>query len=123
MSVETSRYTWRVDDLRRTAAAVRFVSAEPLLGPLRLPLGADGDLLPGHGRHPLGDRRRREAGPGHRRVDPDWCCAACATSGVGAGIAFHFKQWGGFRPTSNGRLLDGREWSERPAAPQEGGTA
>ena len=117
VSVETSRYAWRIDDLRRTAAAVRFVSAEPLLGRVSLPLDADGDLLPGYGGiHWV--IAGGESGPGHRPVDVAWL-RDLRDQCLYHRVAFHFKQWGGLRPHSGGRLLDGREWNERPPLPWE----
>jgi len=84
-------------------AALRFISAEPLLGPLPdLDLDGIGWVITGG-----------ESGPEHRPVDVEWVRAirdAC----LAAGIPFHHKQWGGVRPKSNGKLLDGREWCEIP---------
>jgi protein gp37 len=108
-SIETNTYVSRADHLRATPAAVRFVSAEPLLGPLD-DLELDGiDWLIAGG----------ESGPGHRPVDPGWVrdmrdrCQA-------AGVAFFFKQWGGRTPKSGGRELDGRTWDEMPRAFRSG---
>lgn len=93
----------RASALRAVPAAVRFISAEPLLGPLES-LGLEGiDWLIAGG----------ESGPRHRRVDPEWIRQlrdACAMQGV----SFFFKQWGGARPKSNGRELDGRQWNDYP---------
>jgi protein gp37 len=104
-SIETNTYVSRADHLRATPAAVRFVSAEPLLGALN-DLELDGiDWLIAGG----------ESGSGHRPVDPGWVrdlrdrCQA-------AGVAFFFKQWGGRTPKSGGRELDGRTWDEMPRA-------
>jgi len=110
-SIENSRFNWRADVLRATPAAVRFISAEPLLGSLfkitkrqRNPLDlTDIDWLIAGG----------ESGDGHRRIDPEWVRElrdACHNYDT----AFFFKQWGGRTPKSGGRLLDGREWSEYP---------
>lgn len=104
VSVENDSHTDRIDDLRQVPAAVRFVSAEPLLGPLH-DLDLDGIhwLIAGG-----------ESGQGHRPIDPQWVrslrdqCAAAST-------AFFFKQWGGRTPKAGGRLLDGRTWDEMPA--------
>ncbi|HEU4973724.1 MAG TPA: phage Gp37/Gp68 family protein [Baekduia sp.] len=107
VSVENRRFVDRADQLRRVPAAVRFISAEPLLGPL------DGLSLAGIDWLIAGG----ESGPAHRPVKEEWVTALrdeCAT----AGVAFFFKQWGGRQPTSGGRLLEGREWSEMPR-PQE----
>ncbi len=97
VTIENRRFVDRADVLRGVPAAVRFISAEPLLGQLHGLNLADIDWLIAGG----------ESGHGHRRVDPHWIRALrdeCST----AGTAFFFKQWGGTRPKSNGRELDGR---------------
>lgn len=103
VSVENSKYTFRIDDLRRTEARVKFLSLEPLLGPLpNLNLtGIDWVIVGG------------ESGPGARPIDPDWIREIrdqCAE----ALIPFFFKQWGGPFKSRTGRMLDGRTWDERP---------
>lgn len=104
VSIETIQYQWRVDQLRLVPAAVRFISAEPLLGSLNdLNLAGIDWLIAGG-----------ESGPGHRFCNPDWIRELrnlCQTLGV----AFFFKQWGGRSPKSGGRQLDGRTWDEFPA--------
>jgi len=103
VSVETRRYFPRIERLRDVPAAVRFLSLEPLLGPLPgLPLdGIDWVIVGG------------ESGPDHRPMRGEWVreirdqCQA-------VGVPFFFKQWGGLRPTSGGRLLDGRVWDQMP---------
>ncbi len=108
-SIENARFNGRADVLREVPAAVRFISAEPLLGPL---IGArhHPDLsLVGIDWLIVGG----ESGHGHRPMLVEWArdlrdaCAPVST-------AFFFKQWGGRTPKSGGRLLDGREWSEYP---------
>ena len=106
VSVETSEQLWRLDDLRKVAAATRFVSAEPLLGSL-----AGLDLTGMHWLIAGG-----ESGPNHRPLNPEWVRELrdeCRDEGV----AFFFKQWGGRTPKSNGRELDGRPWDEMPTMP------
>lgn len=102
-SVETNEYLSRVRVLREVPAALRFISAEPLLGPLPdLDLDGIGWVITGG-----------ESGPQHRPVDVEWVRAirdAC----LAAGVPFHHKQWGGIRPKANGKILDGREWCEIP---------
>jgi protein gp37 len=103
VSVESAEYEWRIDHLRRTPAAVKFLSLEPLLGPLdRLNLkGIDWAIAGG------------ESGPNARPVDASWIRAIrdqCNEEKV----AFHFKQWGGTNKKKAGRLLDGRTWDELP---------
>lgn len=108
VSVENTRYIRRIDHLRQATAAVRFLSLEPLLGPLPgLPLaGIDWVIVGG------------ESGPIHRRIDPSWV-RDIRDQCLAAGVAFFFKQWGGRTPRAGGRLLDGRIWDEMPvlAAP------
>lgn len=104
VSIENRRFVERADALRCVPAAVRFISAEPLLGQLDgLELGGIDWLIAGG-----------ESGPGHRSVQVDWVRKLrdqCVTEDV----AFFFKQWGGHRPKSNGRELDGRVWSQMPS--------
>lgn len=107
VSVESQDYWWRVDHLRATGAAVRFLSLEPLLGPI------EGDDLGGINWVIAGG----ESGPGSRPVQPDWVRSirdACLDQGV----AFHFKQWGGTNKKASGRVLDRRTWDEMPARHQ-----
>jgi protein gp37 len=108
ISVETLQYKWRVDELRKVPAAIRFVSAEPLLGSLEdLNLWGVDWLIAGG-----------ESGPGHRPCNPDWIRELrdkCQREDV----AFFFKQWGGRAPKSNGRILDGRTWDEYPELAKE----
>lgn len=103
VSIESDKFCWRADALRETPAAVRFLSLEPLLGPLpSLDLtGIDWVIVGG------------ESGHGAREMYPNWVYDIrdqCTT----AGVAFLFKQWGGRTPKANGRLLDGRTWDEYP---------
>jgi len=105
VSIENRRFVHRADALRGVPADVRFISAEPLLGPLEaLDLTGIDWLIAGG-----------ESGPGHRRVDSEWV-RALRDQCVEEGVAFFFKQWGGPRPKSNGRRLDGRLWDQRPRA-------
>ncbi len=106
MSVETSKYAWRADALRKTPAFVRFISAEPLLGPL------DGLCLEGIQWLISGG----ESGPGHRYCDPNWV-RSLRDRCQEAGVAYFHKQWGGRTPKAGGRLLDGRTWDEFPLTP------
>jgi protein gp37 len=103
VTIENRRFVSRADALRRVPAAIRFISAEPLLGPLDgLDLSGIDWLIAGG-----------ESGPRHRRIDPEWVRDLrdrCRKERV----AFFFKQWGGARPKSRGRELDGRSWDEYP---------
>jgi protein gp37 len=104
VSVENADYTWRIDHLRRIPAAIKFLSLEPLLGPLdQLNLeGIDWAIAGG------------ESGPGARSMQPEWV-RSIRDQCVRAGVAFHFKQWGGVNKKRAGRILDGRVWNEWPA--------
>jgi protein gp37 len=103
VSVENAGYTYRVDHLRKVAAAVRFLSVEPLLGPIpRLPLQGIHWVIVGG-----------ESGPGARNVDARWV-RQIRDRCVAQGVPFFFKQWGGTRKKVTGRRLDGRTWDEMP---------
>ncbi|GAB2613816.1 DUF5131 family protein [Pseudactinotalea suaedae] len=104
VSVESKGLLHRVDELRRVPAAVRFLSCEPLLGPL------DGINLDGIGWVIAGG----ESGHGYRPMHVDWARGirdACKH----AEVPFFFKQWGGRTPKALGRELDGEIWDEYPA--------
>lgn len=103
VSVENRRFVQRVDHLRTVPAAVRFISAEPLLGPL-----GDIDL---DGIHWL--IAGGESGPKHRPVQAEWV-RQLRDHCVADGVPFFFKQWGGTRSKSGGRTLDGQFWSQMP---------
>jgi protein gp37 len=103
VSVETSKYVPRIRLLARVPAAVRFLSLEPLLGPLEnLPLqNIDWVIVGG------------ESGPGARPMDSDWV-QNIRVQCEDANVAFFFKQWGGVRKKSAGRELNGRTYDEMP---------
>ncbi len=105
VSVENADYLHRIDHLRQTDAHIKFLSIEPLLGPLsKMKLdGIDWVIVGG------------ESGPGARPMDLKWV-RSIRDQCVDAGVAFHFKQWGGVNKKKNGRLLDGRTWDEFPAS-------
>ena len=103
VTVESSDYKPRIDCLRQTAAHIKFLSLEPLLGdPGTLNLdGIDWVIVGG------------ESGIGARPIKPEWvrnvrdeCCSQ--------NVAFFFKQWGGVNKKKNGRSLDGRTWDTMP---------
>lgn len=104
VSVESEEYKFRIDHLRNTPAAIKFLSLEPLLGdPGRLDLtNIDWAIAGG------------ESGPNARAIDPSWV-RSIRDQCVEWNVAFHFKQWGGVNKKRNGRLLDGRTWDELPA--------
>jgi protein gp37 len=103
VSIENAKYISRVDDLRRARASVRFLSIEPLLGPIHnLELSEIHWVIVGG-----------ESGWHARPVEAEWVRVIrdiCLQSGV----AFFFKQWGGTRKARAGRILDGRTWDEMP---------
>jgi protein gp37 len=103
VSVENEKYTDRIDQLRRVKAKVRFLSIEPLLGPIpKLNLRSIHWVIVGG-----------ESGPGARPMQADWV-RAIRDRCVGANVPFFFKQWGGVRKHVTGRVLDGRTWDEMP---------
>jgi protein gp37 len=103
VSVENENYLYRVDHLRRTGAHVKFLSIEPLLGPLgKLNLrGIDWVIVGG------------ESGPGARPMHADWV-KDIRNQCLKTGVAFFFKQWGGVFKKKTGRELEGRTWDEMP---------
>ena len=94
----------RIPPLLETDAPVKFLSVEPLLKAVDLR-----EWLPYLDWVIVGG----ESGPRHRPMKPEWV-RKIRDDCVAAGVSFFFKQWGGARPTSGGRLLDGEEWSEYP---------
>jgi len=103
VSVESRQFLYRIDHLRETPAMVKFLSLEPLLGPLPdMNLkGIDWVIVGG------------ESGPGARPLMQEWVRdiqQQCASQNV----PFFFKQWGGVNKKKNGRLLDGKIWNEMP---------
>jgi protein gp37 len=104
VTVENADYASRIDYLRQTPASVKFISFEPLLGPIPdINLeGIDWVIVGG------------ESGPGAREMQPDWATDIrdqCIT----ADIPFFFKQWGGINKKKNGRTIDGRTWNQMPS--------
>jgi protein gp37 len=105
VSVENADYTYRIDNLRKVGAAVKFLSLEPLIGDLgKLDLGGINWAIAGG-----------ESGPGSRPMDPQWV-RSIRDQCIDNDVAFHFKQWGGINKKRNGRVLDGRTWDEFPVA-------
>jgi protein gp37 len=105
VSIGVNASVWRADVLRRIPARVRFISAEPLLGPL-----PDLDLAGIHWLIAGG-----ESGPGFRPMDHAWACHLRDLTQA-AGAAFFFKQSAALQP-GRGALLDGRAWEEFPEVP------
>jgi protein gp37 len=104
VSVESEDYTSRIDYLRATMAKIKFLSLEPLLGPLaNLELkGIDWVIVGG------------ESGPGARLMQKDWV-TDIRDQCLRAEVPFFFKQWGGTNKKKAGRILDNRVWNEMPA--------
>ena len=104
VSVESDRFVHRIDDLRMTKAHIKFLSLEPLLGPLgRLDLTHIDWVIVGG-----------ESGPNARPMDSRWV-RAIRDQCVAKNVPFFFKQWGGVFKKKTGRTLDDRTWSEMPA--------
>ena len=103
VSVENKDYLYRIDNLRNSGAYTKFLSLEPLLGPLQdMDLSGIDWVITGG-----------ESGPGARPLRPAWV-RAIRDQCVDVGVAFHFKQWGGQIKKKTGRTLDGRTWDEFP---------
>ena len=111
-SVENSDYLYRLDDLRKVKAAIRFVSFEPLLGSVaRADLtGIDWAIVGG------------ESGPRSRPMRKEWVNEIEAICRA-AKVSFFFKQWGGVRKDLTGREFQGRIYNEMPEAPARAGVA
>ena len=129
-SVESQAYAWRIDFLAKTPAAVRFLSIEPMIGPVDLnpwlwreldTFTIDGFTHPDDAFGPAYERRGDvhwvitggESGPNHRPIDPAWAMAV-RDQCLAAGVAYFHKQNGGRTPKAGGRLLEGREWNQFP---------
>jgi len=103
VSVENQKYTPRIDDLRKTGAKTKFLSLEPLLGPLKnLDLSEIDWVIVGG-----------ESGYGARPMLLNWV-TSIREQCQRAGVAFFFKQWGGFNKKKTGRMLEGKTWDEMP---------
>ena len=113
VSVENQNYTFRIEHLRKTGASIKFLSLEPLLGPIPdLSLeGIDWVIVGG------------ESGPRARALEASWVIDI-RNQCQRAKVPFFFKQWGGINKKKAGRLLEGRTWDETPLAagsmPQSG---
>jgi protein gp37 len=102
-SVENVDYIDRIKSLQMVPAKVRFLSVEPLLGPIpRLPLSKIHWVIVGG-----------ESGPGSRPMNPDWV-RQIRDQCVSRSVPFFFKQWGGTNKKKAGRILDGKTWDEMP---------
>jgi protein gp37 len=103
VSVESEKYSFRIRHLQKTRAHIKFLSLEPLLGPLKWLDLEDIDWVIVGG----------ESGPGSRSMREEWVLDIrdqCQK----VGVPFFFKQWGGINKKRTGRLLDGQIWNEMP---------
>lgn len=106
VSVENQKYMYRIDHLRNTDAHIKFLSLEPLLGPLpHLDLTGIHWVIVGG-----------ESGPGARPMEAEWV-RSIRQQCQAESVPFFFKQWGGVHKKRNGRLLDDRIWDEMPSVP------
>jgi protein gp37 len=108
VTVESAEYVYRIDNLLHSGARNRFISFEPLLGPIgEVDLrGIDWVIVGG------------ESGPGARPISREWVLEI-RDQCVQQGVPFFFKQWGGTRKKANGRLLDGQTWNQMPEGLRE----
>ncbi|MCQ3936309.1 MAG: hypothetical protein DPW18_04600 [Chloroflexi bacterium] len=103
VSVENADYTFRIDHLRKTGAKIKFLSVEPLLGPIpKMNLKGINWVIVGG-----------ESGPGARPLQREWV-VDIKNQCLKAKVPFFFKQWGGVQKKKTGRLLDGRTWDQMP---------
>jgi protein gp37 len=102
-SIESVDYVWRARELKNVPAKIRFLSVEPLLGPIaRLPLKGIHWVIVGG-----------ESGPGSRPMEIEWA-RQVRDQCIAKSVPFLFKQWGGTNKKRAGRMLDGRTWDEMP---------
>lgn len=103
VSVENEKYIFRIDDLRKTGAKIKFLSIEPLIGPLpKINLKGINWVIVGG-----------ESGPGARPLEREWVISV-RDQCLRARVPFFFKQWGGVQKKKAGRLLDGKTWDQMP---------
>lgn len=102
VSVELQPYSHRIDGLRQVPAAIRFLSCEPLLGPLDLNLDGIHWVIAGG-----------ESGHGYRPCKSEWI-GSIRDQCLSQNVPFFFKQWGGITPKAKGNILDGKIWAEFP---------
>lgn len=106
VSVENADYKYRIDHLRKTGAAMKFLSIEPLLGPVHnMNLSRIDWVIVGG-----------ESGPGARPISPEWVTDV-RDQCIQAEVPFFFKQWGGVNKKKAGRELEGRTWEQMPDFP------
>lgn len=104
VSVETENYKHRIENLRLTAATIKFLSIEPFLGPINNLILDNIDWVIVGG----------ESGPRARPMNKSWV-TDIRDQCLKKDVPFFFKQWGGFNKKKTGRILDGKIWDEMPA--------
>lgn len=109
VTVENAAYVERVEQLQCSGAKVKFLSLEPLLGPINSLNLSNIDWVIVGG----------ESGPGARPMNPEWVTSIRDTC-LDTDVPFFFKQWGGTNKKKSGRILEGRTWDDRPLAIQTG---
>lgn len=103
VSIENKDYIYRIDDLRKTGAKIKFISVEPLLGAMpKMNLKGINWVIVGG-----------ESGPGARPLEREWVTGV-RDQCLKAKVPFFFKQWGGVQKKKAGRLLDGKTWNQMP---------
>jgi len=108
VTVENAESTFRIDHLRQTDAAIKFISFEPLLSLIpNIDLEGIGWVIVGG-----------ESGPKARPMEPEWATNIRDQS-LSANVPFFFKQWGGVNKKKSGRAMDGRTWNQMPSLTQE----
>lgn len=104
VSIEDASQLWRLDHLKASPALTKFLSIEPLIGPIPdLDLSSIDWVIVGG-----------ESGPGARPIEPDWV-RSIRDKCISSGVPFHFKQWGGPVKAKRGRTLDGLTWDQFPS--------
>jgi protein gp37 len=105
VSLENAEQISRVRHLQQSNASMKFLSLEPLLGPVEIDLTDISWVIVGG-----------ESGPGAREMKEEWAISV-RDQCVGQRVPFFFKQWGGRTPKARGRTLDNQEWNQRPVLP------
>ncbi|MBF0138502.1 MAG: phage Gp37/Gp68 family protein [Magnetococcales bacterium] len=112
VTVEDDRHKFRIEHLRKTPSSIRFLSIEPLLGPLgSIDLRGISWVIVGG-----------ESGPGARPMQADWA-TSIRDQCLARNIPFFFKQWGGVRKKAAGRMLEGHVWNQMPCFKQPSASA
>ncbi|MFC1553437.1 DUF5131 family protein [candidate division KSB1 bacterium] len=108
VSIESDQYKYRIDFLRETNAKIKFLSLEPLIGPVNKLNFENIDWVIAGG----------ESGSKSRPIEEEWV-KDIRDQCIESDVPFFFKQWGGYNKKKNGRLLEGKLWNEMPELPIE----